>query len=70
LPTTFTGSSGSKTHHHRLAIQGVPNLLILALSVSGDSGFTYTAEHLVKAPVDNILKAIRLAGRGEHSFPA
>ena len=47
-----------------------PDLLILALSLSGDSGFIYTAERVVEAPVGNILKALRLAGSSEHPFPA
>ena len=46
-----------------------PDLLILALSLSGDSGFIYTAERVVEAPVNNILKAIRLAERSS-TFPS
>jgi hypothetical protein len=47
----------------------VPDLLILALSLSGESGFIYTAERVVEAPVNNLLKTIRLAGKREHLFP-
>ena len=46
-----------------------PDLLILALSITGEAGFIYTAERVVEAPVNNILKSIRLAGKREDLYP-
>jgi DNA-binding NarL/FixJ family response regulator len=46
-----------------------PDLLILALSINGESGFICTAGRVQEAPLNNILKTIRLAGRKALLFP-
>jgi hypothetical protein len=44
-----------------------PDLRVVVLSITGDT--VYTAERVLKAPVENILKAIRTAVRTNHGLP-